>query len=285
VTEIPVTVIVPTIGRASQLEACLASLADCEPRAEEVLVVDQSGSSQIKDLTGRFAGAGARYLFNSGPGKSIGANAGLDHARHEVVLFTDDDCTVERSWVASASGALERDPSMIVTGRVLAPRDAGHVPSTIDDATPHEYVGRPNVGALYWNNMACARSALQGIGGFDESLTLAAADNDLCWRWLRAGGRIRYEPELVVWHHDWRTPKELERLYVRYARGQGQLYGKHLGRGDLGIARFVLRDFLYVCRAALAAVRNRSLHPDPWALGIVRGMPRGLAEGWRSARS
>ena len=81
------------------------------------------------------------------------------------------------------------------------------------------------------------------------------------------------------------TPKELERLYVRYARGQGQLYGKHLGRGDLGIARFVLRDFLYVCRAALAAVRNRSLHPDPWALGIVRGMPRGLAEGWRSTRS
>jgi mycofactocin glycosyltransferase len=283
--ELPVTVIVPTVGRAPQLEACLQSLANCEPRAEEVLVVDQSGSSHIEDLTRRFAGAGARYLSNSARGKSIGANAGLAHARHEVVLFTDDDCTVERSWVASASAALERDPWTIVTGRVLAPRDAGHVPSTIDDAAPNEYVGRPKVDVLYWNNMACARSALQGIGGFDESLVLAAADNDLCWRWLRAGGRIRYEPDLVVWHHDWRTAKELQRLYVRYARGQGQLYGKHLRRGDLEIGRFVLRDFVYVCRAALAAVRNRSLHPDAWALGIVRGMPRGLSEGWRSARS
>ena len=284
-TEIPVTVIVPTVGRASQLEACLESLADCEPRAEEILVIDQSGSPQIKQLARRFAGAGARYLLNTGRGKSAGANAGLCHARHEKVLFTDDDCTVARSWVAFASGALRRDRWMIVTGRVLAPRGAGHVPSTIEEAAPREYVGRPKVDALYWGNMACARSALQGIGGFDESLSLAAADNDLCWRWLRAGGRIRYEPDLVVWHHDWRTPKELERLYVRYARGQGQLYGKHLGQGDLEIARFLLRDLVYVCRAALGAVRNRSFHADAWALGIVRGMPRGLAEGWRSARA
>jgi glycosyltransferase involved in cell wall biosynthesis len=37
---LPVTVVVPTIGCPELLEACLASLAACEPRADEVLVAD-----------------------------------------------------------------------------------------------------------------------------------------------------------------------------------------------------------------------------------------------------
>ena len=73
-------------------------------------------------------------------------------------------------------------------------------------------------------------------GGFDELFgpAEAAEDNEFCYRWLRSGGSLRYEPSLVVWHHDWRSPRELERLYVRYARGQGFFYAKHLRRGDLG---------------------------------------------------
>ena len=279
-----VSVIVPTIGRPAQLEPCLASLAECEPRPDEVLVVDQSGAEEIKALVARFAGAGARYVYCTGRGKNLGLNGGLREAAHETVLFTDDDCTVAPSWVGVAVERLGRDHATILTGRVLAPHGSGHVPSTIDDPMPREYVGVARVDALYGGNMACRRSAVLGIGAFDEQLTTSAGDNDLGYRWLRAGGRITYEPELVVWHHDWRTPEQLERVYTRYGRGQGACYAKHLRRGDLGILRFLLRDLLYVVRAQLTAFRQGGTRPDAWALGIVRGMPLGFVEGWRAAK-
>jgi GT2 family glycosyltransferase len=282
--ERPVSVVVPTIGRAAQLESCLAALSRCAPRASEIVVVDQSGAEEVKSIVEWFAGAGARYVYCAGRGRNLGLNIGLGEAVHETVLITDDDCTVAQSWVGVAARGLASDPGTLLTGRVLAPSDAGHVPSTIDDRTPREHVGRGQVEVLYGGNMACTRSAVLGLGGFDEQLTTSAEDNDLGYRWLRAGGRIRYDPEMVVWHHDWRTPEQLERLYARYARGQGAFYGKHLRQGDLGILRFLLRDLLYVVRAQRTALRHGALRPDVWALGVVRGMPSGLAEGWRAAK-
>jgi GT2 family glycosyltransferase len=282
--EPPVSVVVPTIGRTAQLEGCLAALSGCAPRASEILVVDQSGADEIKSLVERFAGAGARYAYCARRGRNLGLNVGLREAAHETVLITDDDCTVAPSWVGVAARGLASDRGTLLTGRVLAPSDAGHVPSTIDDPTPREHVGSGEVEVLYGGNMACTRSAVLAIGGFDEQLTTSAEDNDLGYRWLRAGGRIRYDPEMVVWHHDWRTPEQLERLYARYARGQGAFYAKHLRQGDARILRFLLRDLLYVVRAQLTALRHLAIRPDAWALGIVRGMPSGLAEGWRAAK-
>ena len=280
----PATAVVPTLGRSALLDDCLASIAACDPPPAELLVVDQSGSEEVRRVVERFSEAGARCLHSSPRGKARASNLALEEARNEIVLFTDDDCTVEPSWVAACIDALERDPPALVTGRVLAPDGAGHVPSTIDDLEPRTYAGTPRVDALYWGNMAGRRSALAALGGFDARLALAAADNDLCWRWLRAGGRIRFEPGMVVLHHDWRGPDELDAVYARYARGQGALYGKHLRRGDLYIARYLVRDVAYVGRALSAALRKGGLRPDPWARGIAAELPRGLAEGWRAER-
>lgn len=58
------------------------------------------------------------------------------------------------------------------------------------------------------NNMVLDRDTV--IKLFDEGVGVAE-DNDLCWRWLSAGRTIRYEPDLVVTHHDWRTTGEIER--------------------------------------------------------------------------
>jgi GT2 family glycosyltransferase len=273
-------VIVPTLGRPAQLEACLTALAACEPRASEVLVVDQSGGDEIRALTRRFAEAGARYLYCDGTGKPRGANVGLREARHDNVLFTDDDCGPATSWVRVTVKLLEQGPPAIVTGRVLAPDGSGYVPSTIDDVNPRAYRA-PHISAISGNNMAFNRVAVLAIGGFDERFTLAADDNDLSYRWLRAGGQIRYEPQMVVWHHDWRTLDEIDRLHVRYMNFQGLFYAKHLRAGDLGVLPFLVRDF----RDGVVGLRDQYLRGRPrgsdWRQGVLRGLPAGLLAGWR----
>ena len=279
------SVIIPTIGRPALLANALASLAACHPRADEVIVVDQSDGPATEELVRQRMPHAARRIPCDRRGIGIALNAGLRAASHEVVLITNDDCTVADDWVGVAVARLAGDPRLIVTGSVLATSDEALVPSTKTDPRPRDYTGSVQDGALYGANMAACRSALLAFGGFDEQIIPSAEDNDLCYRWLRSGRSLRYEPAMRVWHHDWRTPRELRSLYRRYGVGQGMFYAKHLAEGDRTMVRFVLRDLRgYGRAAARALVRGR--RPPDWCEGTLLGLPVGLGRGLRQfARS
>ncbi len=128
--------------------------------------------------------------------------------------------------------------------------------------------------------MAADRSALLSFGGFDERITPSAEDNDLCYRWLRSGRSLRYEPAMRVWHNDWRTPRELRTLYRRYGVGQGMFYAKHLAKRDPTMLRFLLRD-LRGCGPVAARALVRGTRPPGWCEGTLLGLPVGLGRGLR----
>jgi len=279
----PVSVVVPTVGRARLLRQCLESLAACAPRADEVLVVDQSGDPAVASLVATFSEAGARLVPCPGRGVSRGRNLGLRQARHEIVLVTDDDCHVAVDWIGVGWRLMKQDSEKIVTGRVLPVGDPRAVPSTIDDPLARDYTGEARGGLLFPNNMVLNRSLVLAEGGFDELFgpEEAAEDNDFCYRWLRAGRRLVYEPELTVWHDDWRSPAELERLYARYARGEGFLYAKHLRQGDFRMLRFIARDLSWGVRSlASALLKGRPRWTDP-RRATLRCLPAGFVYGWR----
>jgi GT2 family glycosyltransferase len=283
---LPVTVAIPTIGRLRTLLPCLESVAACSPRAAEILLVDQSHDPAVDELVAKFAAAGARVVRCSGKGPASGRNTGLREAGHNIVAMTDDDCTVARDWVAKAWHLMASDPEKIVTGRVLPVGDPRAVPSTNEETTPRDFTGIPRTGALFSNNMVLNRSLALAEGGFDERFgpEIGAEDNDFCYRWLKAGHRLHFEPGLVVWHQDWRTPEQLERVHFRYIRGEGFLYAKHLRQGDLRMLRYIGRDLVSAFRGLVSAiVKGRPRWTDP-RRAIWRGLPAGLWAGWRVYR-
>ena len=277
-----ISVLVPTIGRVDQLRSCLASVRACRPRPAELLVVDQSDGEEVATAVAELDDPAASTFRCEGRGIALATNVGLRSATRPTVLVTHDDCTVTPSWVGVGHDLMAANPGAIVTGRVLAAGDSLAVPSTIDDPAAHDYTGELSVGALFANNMGLPRLPVIEMGGFDERFPTASEDNDLCWRWLRAGRRLLYEPELVVWHRDWRREEELERLYVHYAHSQGMLYAKHLRTRDLKVLPFLARDLYEGVRASAGGLLLRGR--PRWAdrrRGIVRGMPAGLVHGWR----
>jgi GT2 family glycosyltransferase len=281
--EVPVSVAIPTIGRTDPLRRCLESLAACAPRAAEILVVDQSQDPAVAQLVMEFAPAHARLVPCDGVGPSKARNVGLHAAQNAIVALTDDDCIVSTDWVGTAWQLMERDSERIVTGRVLPAGDPRAVPSTREDTTPRDFTGTLEMGVLFSNNMVVDRSLTLAAGGFDERFQ-TAEDNDLCYRWLKAGRRLQFEPSLVVWHLDWRTHDELVRLYVRYMEGEGLLYAKHLLHGDLRMLRLIGRDVGWWLRAVAAAVvKGTPRWADP-RRAILRGLPVGLWRGWREFR-
>jgi GT2 family glycosyltransferase len=282
---VPISVLIPTIGRVEQLLSCLASLRACRPRPAELLVVDQSGGADVAAAVAACEELGAATVACEGLGIALATNVGLRAATSSNVLVTHDDCTVAPSWVGVGHELMVANPGAIVTGRVLPAGDSLAVPSTIDEPEPHDYTGELSVGALFANNMGLPRERVIELGGFDERFPNASEDNDVCWRWLRAGRRLLYEPELAVWHHDWRSEEELERLYVRYAYSQGMFYAKQLCAGDLKVLPFLTRDLYEGLRSSAGGLLLRDR--PRWAdrrRGIVRGMPRGLVRGWRLFR-
>jgi GT2 family glycosyltransferase len=277
--------VIPTIGRTELLRQCLVSLLGCVPPPAEIVVVDQSGAGAVTAMVGALGKADlVRVVTSDGRGIARATNDGVRAARHRTVLVTHDDCTVVPDWVGEAVRLLEAQPGGIVTGRVLAPANAAYVPSTIDGDQPVEYTGRITSGVLYPANMAFDREAMLDFGGFDEraGLRLAAEDNDLCYRWLRDGRPLRFEPSLVVWHHDWRSPEQLRRTHVTYARGQGAFYAKHLLLGDrqiLALLRWDLSEGLKSKLRGLLGGTPRWQDPYREMTGsLLRGM---VAEMWR----
>lgn len=279
-----VSVVVPTLGRLERLRDCLDSLAACDPGPAEVLLVAQDRVEQVAELAGSYPALPTRVVPCDGRGVSRSRNEGLRAAGHRLVLVTDDDCTVAPDWVGVGERLAGETPGGIVTGRVVPVGDPRAVPSAKDDLVPHDFTGETHGGALFPNNMAVDRDAVLEAGGFDERFgpAEAAEDNEFCYRWLRSGRALSYRPELLVWHHDWRTPEALDELYVSYARGQGFFYAKHLRHGDLTMLHFLARDVWWAARGlAAAAVKRRPSWTDP-RRGILRGLPEGFRRGWRA---
>jgi GT2 family glycosyltransferase len=166
---------------------------------------------------------------------------------------------------------------------VLPVGDPRAVPSTREEATAHDFTGRRGINLLSPNNMVLNRSLVLTEGGFDERFgpNEKAEDNEFCYRWLKAGRRLQFDPGLVVWHHDWRTPEQLEQLYVEYMRGVGFLYAKHLRQGDLRMLRYLGHTLASSLRALAAAVLKRNPRWTDPRRGILRGVPAGLWHGWR----
>lgn len=283
---VPVTVVVPTVGRVALLEACLRSIIRCDPAPAEVIVVDQSGGDDVARLVTEL-GPPVRHVPQEGRGIARAVNAGFRAAANEVVMRTDDDCTVAPDWVGVSAERMAERPDGMLTGQVRAGGDPAGTPSTITDPEPKDHTGAEPAWVLYSGNMAVNRERALELGGFDEQqgLLVAAEDNDFCYRWMDAGLPLRYEPAMVVWHHDWRTPAELRRRYGAYARGQGAFYAKHLAGGDRRFLRHVRDDVRAGLRANLQALRRPSTFRTPdEARALLVGIPVGMVSGWRGAR-
>jgi GT2 family glycosyltransferase len=281
-----VSVIVPTIGRGALLDACLRSLLACRPAAAEIVVVDQSGTDVVATVVDGLAAPTLRRVVCAGRGIALAMNQGLDAVTYDTVFVTHDDCTVAEDWFAVGAALAATVPDAIFTGRVLAPDGSGYVPSTKSDPHPHDYTGELTSGVLYPANMVASRDALRAIGGFDEraSFRLAAEDNDLCYRWLVSGRPFRYEPALVVWHHDWRTPEQLVKTHVVYARAQGAFYAKHVYGRDFRVLRLLAWDLQ---RSLRTTVRGIVRHEPRWEDAyreMGRWLPVGFVRGLRESR-
>lgn len=196
------SVVIPTLGRAALLHACLDALARVTWHAEtpEIIVVDDGPSERTRALvaewTERMARRGItqRYLASPGPhGPAAARNFGWRAARGRIIAFTDDDTLPDPDWLVTGVRAFEEGVDA-AWGRIVMP--IPHEPTDYErDANGLERA------TFVTANCFCLRSVLERLGGFDERFRLAwREDSDLYFRLIGAGARIVHVPQALVVH-------------------------------------------------------------------------------------
>ena len=230
---IPVTVVIATRDRPELAREALAAASTALRAGDSLILVDSASADPvaIADIARQ---AGATLVRCEEPGTSRARNAGWRATSAELVAFTDDDCLPDSRWLEAAVEAFNREPSAsLVTGRVVS--ESADIPrawlqlsvtSRLDTANFDHEDDPTEVG--HGANMIWRRSALEQIGGFDESLgpgtpLRAAEDVDAFWRLLRSGGIGVFDPGSIVTHRQWRGRMTQLRVYVGYGVGAGAL--------------------------------------------------------------
>ena len=284
------SVIICSLGRPQMLRETVESVLSADQVPAEIVVVDQSAEPH-EWLAGlaEVRGCAVRYIRTAERGVSRARNRGMREARGEVLAFLDDDVLVERGWLGPLAGAVQELGRLgVATGRVLEAPTAtsgGFAPALVASTEPAEYQGRVQRDVLEAGNMAVGRRTLMELGGFDERLGPGTAfpageDNDLGFRLLAAGCRIRYVPAATIYHRAWRGPAEYLPLRWRYGVGQGAYYAKHLSFRDrymLGRLGRLLRHHLWLSVRRLRQPKAALGHVV-YAAGVLRG-----AAAWRRA--
>jgi GT2 family glycosyltransferase len=277
-------------NRPRLLFETIQSILAADEIPTEIVIIDQSDIPNTNLVNFKSALAcDIRYIWTDEKGVSRGRNRAIEMARYPLLVFIDDDIFVSPNWYSMIVRTLVKCGSRsAVTGKVLSSEEnfSGYAPSLRDDEEVINYHGRINQDVLATVNMAVYCSAFEDVGYFDPLLgpgTLfpAAEDNDIGLRLLEAGYSIRYEPQAVVYHRDWRSEKEFLWLHWNYGRGQGAFYAKHFSLKDTYMLRRMVRD---IVRFPYRILRRQShIHRDAlFVAGLLYGAARWLMMSPRS---
>ena len=243
-----VSVVISTMHRADELSRCLLAIWRGSVRPREIVVVDQSSDDRSERVVRVHSADGLplRYERMAALGLGASQNVAVRTASSTFVAVTDDDCIVDQRWLEVVMRAFASDPALdVVTGRVLALPEEGERtwPVSLRESTTRAlFAGdaQPwDVGS--GNNFTVRRATFLRIGGCDERLgpgspARGGVDMDLFYRLLRAGARIRYEPDAVVRHERQDYAARLARRPM-YGHGMGAMVSLRLRDGDGGAVR------------------------------------------------
>ena len=227
------SVIITTCNRSGSLLKTLNSIIsqEIDPDIDyELLILDNCSSDDTKEKVGSYASnfsGKMRYLYEPKRGKVFALNKGVENAKGEILVFTDDDVILDTKWLSSIWRCFKKYNCDGVGGRIL-PVYPPNTPQWVKDhhnlitgplvmydlgedakryETPmHEFLGA---------NYAFNRRVFDDCGLFrtdvGPGIAYVGEDTEFVNRAFKAGKNLYYCGQALVWH-----PTELKRMNLRY---------------------------------------------------------------------
>lgn len=267
-----ISVIVCTYNGLATLAACLESLSKVRYPDFEVLLIDDGSTVDIASVAQAYPSI--RYVRQEHAGLSVARNLGASLASGEILAYTDDDCIADEDWLSYLMLGFQEEEWSAVGGPNIPPQPRNRVEAVVaaaPGAPAHVLLTDTEAEHLPGCNLAIRKSAFDAIGGFRAQYVAAGDDVDVCWRLREAGGKLRFIPGAMVWHHRRYTVGAYLRQQRGYGTAEALLMKDHPERfGVLGGARW--SGGIYGDRAASLHLKEGNIYHGPMGDGLFQGI-------------
>lgn len=286
-TDAPIfSIVIPTYNRPKQLAVCLQACARLEYPHDhfELIIVDDGSPVPVevpKNVGPNLVNITYLRQFNSGPASA--RNMGAQHARGDILAFTDDDCAPTQEWLRELAQSFNDAPTGLVGGRTINGL-GDNLYSTasqmiVDETYAHFHSRNSDLRFFASNNLAVSATLFHESKGFDSSFR-TSEDRDLCDRLIRRGHPLVYAPKAIVHHHHHLTMTGFCRQHFNYGRGARRF---HQVRAQRSGSRLKIDTRFY------ASVFRRAFYTwKPLRMTVLMGLWQGANLAgflWQAAHS
>ena len=219
-----VSILIPNRDQKETLEKCLNSIWEKSTYNNyEILIVENNSSSPeifnyYREIEKR---PGVQILtWKEGFNYSAINNFGEKSAAGDYLLFLNNDVEViNPRWIEELLGNCQRKEVGIVGAKLYYPDDTIQHAGTvigIGGIAGHAFLNMPRSRTGYLHKaslqmdlsavtaacMMMKRQVFEQLGGFEERLSVAFNDVDLCLRTVQAGYLVVYNPEVELYHYE-----------------------------------------------------------------------------------
>lgn len=204
-----VSVIVVNWNGLKYITECLKSLLDQTYSPTEIILVDNDSSDgSVEFIQNNFPSV--KIIKNdSNMGAASAMNRGIMNAAGELIALFNQNTVAEENWlyklveatlssedIAAASGMifyLNKKDSIYCTWAKINPFTAA--PYNF-----HDLKEISTVDTLIGCAMVIRKEVIDSVGLIDDGYFLYFEDTDWCARIIRAGYKLMYIPDAIVWH-------------------------------------------------------------------------------------
>jgi glycosyltransferase involved in cell wall biosynthesis len=231
-----VSVIIPAFNAEDTIAATLKALGAQTYRGTiEIIGVDDGSTDGTREILHAFSRV--KYFRQDNAGPASARNLGARNASGDILMFTDSDCHPEPGWVDKLAAGFSTLDIAVVAG-------------SYGIANPESWLARIIQGEILYRhqhlmpeyprsfgsyNFAIRRSVFDSVGGFDQHYRRASGeDNDLSYKVLKAGGRIRFLKDALVAHHHQTRFVDYLKEQFRHGLWRVKIYADHpnMAQGD-----------------------------------------------------
>ncbi|MCI5509722.1 MAG: glycosyltransferase [Eubacterium sp.] len=219
-----VSVLIPNKDQKESLKKCLESVFEKTTYQNyEIIIIENNSIEQetfqyYRELEKR---SNVKVVtWKEGFNYSSINNFGEQEAAGDYLLFLNNDVEViNPCWMEEMLGNCQRPEVGIVGAKLYYPDDTIQHAGTIigiGGIAGHAFLNMPRSRTGYLHKasiqmdlsavtaacMMMKRSVFEQIGGFEEKLTVAFNDVDLCLRTVQAGYLVVYNPKVELYHYE-----------------------------------------------------------------------------------
>ncbi|MBD3290625.1 glycosyltransferase [candidate division KSB1 bacterium] len=192
----PVSVIVAARNEEQNIRRCVTAVLNQKypPNSYELIVVDDNSTDQTFSILKEIAKenpnlkivrvAGAQSEQSNGSKKNA-LSAGIDNARHDLLLFTDADCIPPRQWIRTTVSCFKDDVGLIAGFSPLIDQGNSILGKLVQcDSLMAASLAAAGISRNFpitctGRNLAYRKTVFKEVGGFSEIIRSLSGDDDL----------------------------------------------------------------------------------------------------------